>query len=105
MPIDTQLPFNDSGLLADRLLAQDNRNKVIYVAWEHLQIMNFAKVVLTRLGSDATVPVWTNDDYATVFAFHIDWDTAPSVRFEVQKQNYGGLPVDCPSPAVSAAAE
>ena len=97
MPVNTQLPFNDSGLLADTLLAPEYRDKVVYVAWEHLQIMNFAKVVLTRLGSDAAVPEWKNSDYDTVFAFHIDW-SEPSVRFEVQQQSYGGLPETCPTP-------
>lgn len=98
MPINTQLPFNDSGLLADELLEPVNRDKVIYVAWEHLQIMNFAQVVLRRLGSDAAVPTWTNADYDTVFAFHINWDDTPSVRFEVQQQRYDALPDECPAP-------
>jgi hypothetical protein len=33
--------------------------------------MNFAQVVLWRLGSDAEVPELTNADYDTVFAFHM----------------------------------
>jgi hypothetical protein len=97
MPVNTQLPFNDSGLLADTLLAPEHRDKVIYVAWEHLQIMNFAQVVLRRLGSDAEVPEWTNDNYDTVFAFHITWGSPPAVRFEVKQQTYGSLPENCPT--------
>ncbi|MEE4173826.1 MAG: hypothetical protein V2I57_06195 [Xanthomonadales bacterium] len=98
LPINTQLPFNDSGLLADTLLAPEYRDKVVYVAWEHLQIMNFAQVVIRRLGSSAEVPEWTNADYDTVFAFHIDWTGTPSLRFEVRKQELGVLPGDCPNP-------
>jgi hypothetical protein len=98
MPVNTQLPFNDSGLLADTLLAPEYRDQVIYVVWEHLQIMNFAQVVLARFGSDADVPEWTNADYDTVFAFHIDWTGDPSVRFEVKQQDHGGLPETCPKP-------
>lgn len=98
LPINTQLPFNDSGLLADTLLAPEYRDKVVYVAWEHLQIMNFAQVVIRRLGSSAEVPEWTNEDYDTVFAFHIDWNGTPSLRFEVRKQELGVLPDDCPEP-------
>jgi hypothetical protein len=98
MPVNTQLPFNDPGLLADTLLAPEYRDQVVYVAWEHLQIMNFAQVVLRRLGSDAAVPEWTNADYDTVFAFHIRWDDPPSVRFEVKRQSHGPLPEECPAP-------
>ena len=53
LPVNTQLPFNDSGRLADELLAERYRNATLYVAWEHLQIINFAQVVLRRLGSEA----------------------------------------------------
>jgi len=98
MPVNTQLPFNDPGLLADTLLAPGYRDQVVYVAWEHLQIMNLAQVVLRRLGSDAAVPEWSNSDYDTVFAFHISWDETPSVRFEVKQQAYGELPEACPTP-------
>ena len=98
LPINTQLPFNDSGLLADTLLVPEYRDKVVYVAWEHLQIMNFAQVVIRRLGSSAEVPEWTNADYDTVFAFHIDWSGAPKLRFEVRQQELGALPDNCPAP-------
>lgn len=98
LPINTQLPFNDAGLLADVLLAPKYRDKVIYVVWEHVQIMNFSHVLLRRLGSDAAVPEWTNADYDTVFAFHISWIGAPGMRFEVLQQDHGKLPAECPSP-------
>lgn len=99
MSIDTQLPFNDPGLLADTLLAPDYRNAVIYVAWEHAQILNATKVILRRLGSDALVPDWPNSDYDTVFVFRINWDEGPIVDFEVTQQVLGELPNTCPGSA------
>jgi hypothetical protein len=96
MPIDTQLPFYDPGLLADKLLAPEQRDLVIYVAWEHLQIMNVAQVILRRFDSDARVPDWPNSDYDTVFAFHITWGEQPEIRFQVEKQSLGELPETCP---------
>ena len=96
LPVNTQLPFNDSGRLADELLAERYRDATLYVAWEHLQIMNFAQVVLRRLNSGAEVPDWPNSDYDTVFVFHISWGENPEVRFEVLQQEYSSLPEECP---------
>jgi len=98
LPVNTQLPFNDSGRLADELLAERYRNATLYVAWEHLQIMDFAQVVLRRLNSGAEVPDWPNSDYDTVFVFHISWQANPEVRFEVLRQDFGVLPETCPVP-------
>jgi len=98
MPINTQLPFNDPGRLADELLMSKYRNSTIYVAWEHLQIMNLAEVMVRRFGTDATVPDWPNSDYDTVFTFHIDWKEQPTLRFEVSRQDLGSLPDTCPAP-------
>lgn len=98
LPVNTQLPFYDPGLLADTLLAPEYRDQVIYVAWEHLQIMNFSQVVLRRLRSESEVPEWSNADYDTVFAFYIDWSDVPTIRFEVKQQSYSALPENCPAP-------
>ena len=96
MPINTQLPFNDSGRLADELLLPKYRNSTLYVAWEHLQIMNLAEVLLRRLDAEGTVPDWPNSDYDTVFAFQIDWTEPPGMHFQVSKQELGPLPDTCP---------
>lgn len=98
VPINTQLPFNDPGLLADTLLADEYRGATIYVAWEHMQIDSFAKVVLRRLNSDQDVPDWPNSDYGTVFVFRISGAGKGSgtVLLEVEKQALGEISEKCP---------
>ncbi len=96
LPIDTQLPFNDPGRLADELLAPAYRSATIYVAWEHLQIVSVAEVVLKRLGSTASVPAWKNSDYDTVFVIAIDWSDPPVAHFEVRSEDLGEISDQCP---------
>jgi len=99
MPINTQIPFNDPGLLADTLMEPKYRNATIYVAWEHLNIVNFTELMLTRFSSDAQVPAWPNSDYDTVFELIIDWKNPQSVKLEVQSENFGEPSKACPTAA------
>ncbi len=99
VPIDTQLPFNDPGLLADTLLDQRYHTTTIYLAWEHANIVEFATVLLTRFGSTAKVPAWENSDYNMVFVFTIDWTETPSLSFEIRSQDFEPISETCPSAA------
>jgi len=96
VPINTQLPFNDPGLLADTLLEPQYRHATIYLAWEHGNIVEFAAVMLARFGSQARIPAWPNSDYETVFVFTIDWDKPGSMDFRVETEGFGPLSETCP---------
>ena len=96
VPINTQLPFNDPGLLADTLLAPQYRDATIYLAWEHANIVEFAAVMLTRFNGTAELPDWPNSDYETVFVFTIDWSKPDSLDFSITSQGLGSLSATCP---------
>ena len=96
VPVNTQLPYNDPGLLADTLMQPQYHGATIYVVWEHLNIIDFAEVLLKRFGSAAKVPEWDNGNYDTVFVFTIDWSTPPSLKFDVRSENLGPLSDTCP---------
>ena len=95
VPVNTQLPYNDPGLLADTLLAPEYHGATVYVAWEHANIVSLAAILLTRFGQTATVPDWDNRDYDTAFVFTIDWRTR-ALRFQVRSEQLGPIPEDCP---------
>jgi len=96
VPISTQLPFNDPGLLADTLLDPQYHNDTIYVAWEHSNLVAFAEIVLTRFHDPTVVPGWPNSDYDTFYVFRIDWGKSPTLKFEVRSENLGPLSENCP---------
>lgn len=104
VPVDTQVPVFDAGRLADRLLAEEYRDAVIYVAWEHTRIVELAEVMLARFGRPgeprSTVPSWSNEDYDMVFIFTIDWTgREPTLGFEVGTMDLGSIGDDFPSAA------
>ena len=80
VPINTQLPYNDPGLLADTLLAPEYRSATIYVAWEHLSIVEFTEILLTRFRNASSVPAWDNDDYDKVFVFTVRLERSADAR-------------------------
>lgn len=97
LPVNTQLPYNDSGLLADTLLAPQYQDAVIYLCWEHMVLVEFAKVMLRRFGNTDPVPEWDNADFDTFFVFTIDWTASrPNLTFEVGKQDLGPIPDEFP---------
>ena len=96
VPINTQLPYNDSGLLADTLLDGQYHNDTIYVAWEHSNLLAFAEIVLTRFHNPTPVPPWPDSDYDTFYVFRIDWRKVPTLKFEVRSENLGPSSENCP---------
>lgn len=96
VPINTQLPFNDPGLLADTLLDPQYHKDTIYVVWEHSNLVAFAEIVLKRFHDPAPVPEWSNSDYDTFYVFRFDWGKVPPLKFEVRSENLGPISQNCP---------
>jgi hypothetical protein len=66
------------------------------VAWEHLNIVTFAEILLNRFHEKAALPDWPNSDYDTVFVLTIEWSEPAHLRFEVRHEGLDGLPDACP---------
>ena len=96
MPIDTQLPYNDPGRLADVLLDAPYRSATVFVAWEHQNLVDFAAIVLRRMGSSAEVPPWDNSDYDRVFVLTIDW-SKPAAELAVRSEGLKEISDQCPN--------
>lgn len=96
VPINTQLPFNDPGLLADVLLSPKYHDAVVFVAWEHMNIVTFAKIMNTRFASTEKIPTWPNSDYDTVFVFNIKWSDVPAMELVVNSEGIKSLSNSCP---------
>ena len=96
VPINTQLPFNDPGLLADTLLDPQYHSDTIFVAWEHSNLVAFAEIVLARFHDPTPVPPWPNSDYDTFYVFRIDWSKVPTLKFEVLSEDLGPISENCP---------
>jgi hypothetical protein len=103
MPVNTQIGFLQIDELQKALLQPAYAHSLIFVAWEHLKLHDFAAQMLKSYGSNpAQVPEWTNDDYETIYVFHITRSNpngAPHATLEIQKEGLEKTLSDaCPGP-------
>jgi hypothetical protein len=88
MPVNALIGFKNVGQLRKELLASENANSVIYLAWEHAYLNQFAKRLLKAYGKDPSlVPDWPNDEYDRIYVFRIkDVDGKKDLTFSVEQQ-------------------
>ncbi len=101
MPVNTQIGFDQIDELRRVLLQPMYAHSLIFVAWEHLKLHDFAQMMLQLYGSTPVkVPDWPNDDYGTIYVFHITRpgsDATPVATLDIQQENLGGSLSDtCP---------
>ncbi len=88
MPLNALIGFKNVGQLRKELLTPENANSVIYLAWEHVYLNQFAKQLLKAYGKDpSAVPDWPNDEYDRIYIFHIkDVGKKKDLTFSVEQQ-------------------
>ena len=73
MPVNTEIGYNQPERLFRSLIKECNRNSVIYVAWEHTNILEATRLLLKHFKVSTKIPDWDNSNYNMVFVFNIDW--------------------------------
>jgi hypothetical protein len=101
MPVNTQIGFLQIAELQQALLQPAYDHSLIFVAWEHLKLYEFAKQMLQSYGTTpAQVPEWPDGDYETIYVFHItrsDKGGTPRATLEIQREDLGKTLSDtCP---------
>jgi hypothetical protein len=100
MPVNTQIGFLQIDELQKALLQPAYAHSLIFVAWEHLKLHDFAQQMLKAYGTSPTpLPDWPNSDYDTVYIFHITRSAngTPQATLEIQQEGLGTTLSDtCP---------
>jgi hypothetical protein len=89
MPVNALIGFKNVNDLRRELLAAENENTVIYVAWEHAYLNEFAKRLLKSYGEDpGVVPDWPDDEYDRIYVFELrEVDGKKKLTFRVDRQH------------------
>lgn len=98
MPVDASVGFTDTDGLQRRLGEPHLHNALVFVAWEHLRIVQIARSLLARHGGDAdAVPAWRDDDFDSIYVVRI-MRTGGRVWaiFEHAHEGLNGQPRNCP---------
>lgn len=101
MPVNTQIGYDQIDALEQELLQPAYAHALIFVAWEHVKLHKFAEQMLQSYGvSPLQLPPWTNDDYDTIYVFHITRsgkNDTPQVTLDLQREDLDSTLSDtCP---------
>jgi len=95
-PVNAQIGYNQPQKLMKTLLKLKYHSAVIYVAWEHVNIQKFAKMLLKTFHNSSEVPYWSYFNYNRVYVFTIDWNKSPAkIAFEITSENMHHLSDKC----------
>ncbi len=100
MPVNALIGFKNVGQLRKELVTPRDANSVIYLAWEHVYLNQFAKRLLEAFGKDpSVVPDWPNDEYDRIYVFQIkDVGGRKDLTFSVAQQGLtDSLSDKCPA--------
>ena len=98
LPVDASIGVNDIDALRNRLDAPALHAARVLVAWEHVEIANLARRLLSEHGGDpALVPAWPPTDFDSIYVVSITRDgDASTATFAHRQEGLNGLPTTCP---------
>jgi hypothetical protein len=99
MPVNTQIGQEETQKLEDALLDPSLAGKTVMISWEHTELANVARKIITDLGGTAeTVPVWGDHAYDTIYIVKITRDgDKKTAQFSTDQEGLdNGLSDTCP---------
>ncbi len=98
LPVNTQFGFREIKGLETELQKPTYRNAVIFVAWEHYLLDEFAKNLVADNGGDANaVPDWPGKEFDQIFVLKITTANGQkNISFTIDHEGLNGLSSDCP---------
>jgi hypothetical protein len=99
MPVNTQIGLSDIAALQKEMTQPGNAHALVFVAWEHVKLNDFAKEMMKSYGGNpSVVPDWPNDDFDRIYIFKITQAGGkPELTFTVDHEHLdGSLSDSCP---------
>ncbi|MBV9671507.1 MAG: histidine phosphatase family protein [Verrucomicrobia bacterium] len=99
LPVNTAYGYKEIDQLAGELKKPAYQHALVFVAWEHRLLDQFARQMVKFYGLDpAQVPPWPQDDYDTIFVFKITHHQfgKDTLLFTVDHEGLNDLSDNCP---------
>ncbi|MGC2163964.1 MAG: hypothetical protein WA634_18830 [Silvibacterium sp.] len=88
LPVNTQIGYTQIGQLQNTLTQPQYAHALIFVAWEHGELHDFAQQFLKSYGDDPSIiPPWSGHDYDTIYVFQLgERDGTPHLSFRLEQE-------------------
>jgi hypothetical protein len=97
-PVNTQYGFAEIDGLQQELTAPQYQDALVFVAWEHSELVKLVRNMLQAAGSDPNqAPHWPSADFDSIYVLKYDRDAGRvSVTFTRSAEGLNGRPTTCP---------
>jgi hypothetical protein len=98
MPVNADFAYTDIDGLQAELTGQKYQNAMIFVAWEHHQLENLVRRLVSKFHqSPDQVPHWKGTDFDSLYVVRITTrDGTKSLSFTQDHEGLSNLSTDCP---------
>ncbi|HEY2891715.1 MAG TPA: hypothetical protein VGJ31_13850 [Dongiaceae bacterium] len=98
LPVDASIGLTDIETLKARLIDPKFQNAFVLVGWEHNQIVQLARNIMSAFGGDsASVPQWKGSDFDSIYVIRITrGGTGTTAAFERYQEGLNHQPAACP---------
>ncbi|MEQ4923282.1 histidine phosphatase family protein [Proteus hauseri] len=98
LPIHLNFHAKEITELREALLNKQYENSVIFIAWEHDNLVKVAKDIMKQEGGDPDlIPKWKSSDFDSIYILKIirNSDGSKNVLFEQRQQGLNGVSDNC----------
>jgi len=98
LPVNTEFGYLQIDGLEKELTKPVYKNSLVFVAWEHVLLDDFARHMVKDYGENTNkVPSWPGKDFDSIFVFKItEKNGKPSLSFTIDHEGLDNLSDDCP---------
>jgi len=97
LPVDARFAFDDVDGLTGELVAPAYQRALVFVAWEHTELVEILRKLFNSLGADpAVIPHWEGDDFDSIYLVTVRSEGGKrSVSFQHDHEGLNGMKTDC----------
>ncbi|EGT0659669.1 histidine phosphatase family protein [Proteus mirabilis] len=98
LPIHLNYHAKEIDPLRNKLLSEEYQNSVIFIAWEHDNLVKVVRDIMAQFGGDPkAIPKWESGDFDSIYILKIIKEAdKKKVLFEQQHQQLNDVPKQCP---------
>ncbi len=98
LPVDASIGFSNTNALFRRLEDKVFRNSPVLVGWEHIEIVQLARLLVAKHGGNtSSVHDWNPVDFDSIYLIKITrTGKSSTVEFEQRHEGLDGAPATCP---------
>lgn len=97
LPVNAKYGFTDIAGLQTELLGGTYASSTVFIAWEHLKLVEVVQNIMDYYGSGVTVPAWSSGDFDSLYVVRItNAGGLVTAQFEHDYEGLNNLSTSCP---------